>query len=181
MPAEGNHKEGDGFCHVVERFLESFTHRQTVIIERWNKVETTRKETKDVWEKVEQESEAALSLADQLDAQLFPVLQEGESIETLIQELECRQERVPQYRKLAARLESLAKQANQTNPTRYEALEQRLRKSCSAVQARVEEYGQALALLVAVLASLDKTSGREVGAFGNQTWTWHRHVEHCAI
>merc|ERR550517_1818674 len=27
MPAEGNQKEGDGFCHVVERFLERFTHR----------------------------------------------------------------------------------------------------------------------------------------------------------
>merc|ERR1719239_1027433 len=150
MPAEGN--QGDSFCHVVERFLERFTHRQTVIIEKWNKVEVTRKETKmslDVWEKVEKESEAALSLADQLDSQLFPVLHEGESIETLIRELECRQERVPQYRKLATRLESLAKQANQTNPTRCEALEQRLRKSCSAVQARVEEYGQAIALLAA--------------------------------
>ena len=141
MPAEGN--QGDGFCHVVEMFLERFTHRQTVIIEKWNKVEVTRKETKvslNVWEKLEQESEAALSLADQLDPQLFPVLHEAETIETLIRELECRQERVPQYRKLAARLDSLAKQANQCNssPTKSEeaeALEQRLRESCSAVQA----------------------------------------------
>ena len=37
-------KSGDGFRHVVETFLEKFTHRQTVIIEKWNKVETTRRE-----------------------------------------------------------------------------------------------------------------------------------------
>merc|ERR1719500_1521742 len=79
MPPEGNPKEKDGFCHVVESFLERFTHRQTVIIEKWNKVEVSRKETKmsqDQWEKVHKESQTALSLADELDSQLFPVLQE---------------------------------------------------------------------------------------------------------
>ena len=172
-------EEKDGFCHVVESFLERFTHRQTVIIEKWNKVEVSRKETKmsqDQWEKVRQESQTALSLADELDSQLFPVLQEGESIKTLIHDLECRQERVPQYRKLATRLESLAKQANQstgvtTSPSKCEAeaLEQRLRQSAGSVQGRVEEYGQALALLAATLASLDKVEGMVGGGRGSTT------------
>merc|ERR1711963_281052 len=73
-------ESGDGFRHVVETFLEKFTHRQTVIIEKWNKVETTRREimetVAEAWEVVEEESKTALSFADQLDGQLFPVLQD---------------------------------------------------------------------------------------------------------
>ena len=65
------------FTCTIETHLETFTRRQTVIIEKWSKIETICREQKkgeENWGKCKQDADKILSLAKSLDEGMYPVL-----------------------------------------------------------------------------------------------------------
>ena len=92
------------FMGTVETHLETFTRRQTVIIEKWSKIETISQEKKrgeQNFRKYEEEAKTIISQADSLTNEMYPVIATDANI------IDGRKDKLSKVKQVLATLEHL--------------------------------------------------------------------------
>ena len=112
-----------------------------------------------LWEKVQQEAATALSLAEGLQLELYPLLPSPGSPVLLLQHLAMLQTKLGHTQRLGSSLLHLADQCSSLARERGEEADRlagRLGEEARRVQIRLEEYSQVLVTVTGFLKSLEK-------------------------